>query len=134
MLLGTEQFYGVGTIRLERVKGISAAIRAVVAVAVIQPVAIVVKGDHPAIRLDGHQPAVDLGPGLVAKATNDAHAQGDVTQNLIGLAGCKRLWGQNEICLCRSEFAEWYMNVAGKAWVTALNPVAGDHENCQVDG
>ena len=51
--------------------------------------AIVVQGEHPAIDFHGHQAAADFQPGLFREPAQRANALGDVSENLIGLAGCQ---------------------------------------------
>lgn len=65
MLPGAKQLYGVGTVRLQRVKNVGTSLRAVAAVAIVERVTVVVEREHPAIGLHRHQTAIDLSPRLL---------------------------------------------------------------------
>lgn len=62
VLPSTEKLDRIGTVSLAGVEDVRPAIRRVTAITVIQGVAVVVKGQHPAIDLYGHEAAIDLRP------------------------------------------------------------------------
>ncbi|MNF60876.1 hypothetical protein D3C84_425000 [compost metagenome] len=89
--------------------------------AVVQGVTVIEECELPAINLHGHEPVINLAPGLRGASRHDAFTECDVRQHLADLAGGERRGCVQNVHL-QMYLYRFRLSFAGKSYFSSTLP------------